>query len=617
MAKQLVNPVERHLEKAVLGAAGLVLLGVAVKYVITSPTQVELGAEQVSPAMIDQKLAEKAAAVREAIRRAQVKEEMPQPLYADFLASLDPYKQAGLPDVLPPSLPPGPKVPIVDAPEKGAGRVDLASVKPLSGTSATHGRTEFLVADERGDQIPTPANWVTVSAVFDVKAQMQQLQRQYGANRKDVIFGSAELQRRPRHDDGTWHDEDWATVEPWYPVSIPRPPTITLREEDGQVMASQDDREAAEEFFNALRNPTLQLDLLRPLLPETRRGTPWTFPLITNRQDVLMQDDQYLYPNEPPAKNPFDRYTKEKPKAAPTVQLSPGQRIDKELKEIEQQLDSAWQNKSLNECLRAYNRAFEIWRDPQASQTQKQRANELKQRADLMEDDLKRYRGPTQAPRPAEPQGNEEREPYPIQQLWRHDARPGSVESGKAYQYRLRAVIANLLAGKPEMFRDPTDGAKIFIPGPWSDPVEVRVDPDQYYFITSEDARNHEVGVEFYRWFEGNWVRAPRRIRVGIGDKVYDQQRTPVPSNVNPAEIERPTVTYEADAVAVDLDFKRVYRERNRGSGRDGVTFGSPAQACCVVLMDAQGRLTERFVETDKHHPVKSEIKVWTPSRTD
>ena len=40
MAKQAVSPVERHLEKGVLGLALLVLAGVVVKFLITSPNNI-------------------------------------------------------------------------------------------------------------------------------------------------------------------------------------------------------------------------------------------------------------------------------------------------------------------------------------------------------------------------------------------------------------------------------------------------------------------------------------------------------------------------------------------------------------------------------------------------
>ena len=49
MAKQLVNPIERHIEKAIVGVAGLVLLGAIARYLVTSPNQIDLGVHGQDP----------------------------------------------------------------------------------------------------------------------------------------------------------------------------------------------------------------------------------------------------------------------------------------------------------------------------------------------------------------------------------------------------------------------------------------------------------------------------------------------------------------------------------------------------------------------------------------
>ena len=67
MAKQLVNPIERHVEKAVLGLTGLALIAAIGLFLVSSPNQLELGGQAVKPGTIDQVVAQKAASVREAI----------------------------------------------------------------------------------------------------------------------------------------------------------------------------------------------------------------------------------------------------------------------------------------------------------------------------------------------------------------------------------------------------------------------------------------------------------------------------------------------------------------------------------------------------------------------
>ena len=71
MAKQLVSPVERHVEKAVLGITAILLIGVVAKFFVTSPNQLVIDGVSVTPATIDEKIALTAEAVRLRIRNAE------------------------------------------------------------------------------------------------------------------------------------------------------------------------------------------------------------------------------------------------------------------------------------------------------------------------------------------------------------------------------------------------------------------------------------------------------------------------------------------------------------------------------------------------------------------
>ena len=108
MAKQLVGPVERHLEKAVLGVAGILLLGAIGGYLVTSPNQLEVGGETVSPKTIDAKVVRKATDVRRRIETARPTEPEFEPLYDVFEQELDPFKRANLPLEAPAAVSIGP-----------------------------------------------------------------------------------------------------------------------------------------------------------------------------------------------------------------------------------------------------------------------------------------------------------------------------------------------------------------------------------------------------------------------------------------------------------------------------------------------------------------------------
>ena len=96
MAKQLVGPVERHLDKAILGLASLVLVWVVIQYGVSSPNRIELDGEMVSPSNIDQVIARKGDDVRARIRDARVDVEIPEPLFERFVEELTPFHADGI-----------------------------------------------------------------------------------------------------------------------------------------------------------------------------------------------------------------------------------------------------------------------------------------------------------------------------------------------------------------------------------------------------------------------------------------------------------------------------------------------------------------------------------------
>ena len=134
MAKQLVGPLERHVEKAIVGIAGLILIAVIAKYVVTAPNQLEVGGELVDPATVDKKVADKAAEVRDRIANHDPEDETPELLYGEFVKSLDPYPSNQLALEAPRGVVFGPAVPIIDPPEaiKGQKKLDREDRKMLA-----------------------------------------------------------------------------------------------------------------------------------------------------------------------------------------------------------------------------------------------------------------------------------------------------------------------------------------------------------------------------------------------------------------------------------------------------------------------------------------------------
>lgn len=619
MAKQLVNPLERHVEKVVLGVAGVILVAAIARYLVTSPNQLDLGGQMVTPSTIHQTVAKKADDVRDRVRRGRPDVEVPPRLYPELAASLDPFGGQGIDRLLPMTAPMGPEVPIIEPPESIHGGAALVKVVPLSQMGVTSGRTTFRRIEDDDVERYDETNWVTVSAIFDVEGQMREQKNTYGVTRKDVIYAGVELQRRMVADDGSTSDDDWATIDAWPSKPGPPLPRFSLAEQDGRKFVESLPMRDVDRHLELLRDPLVQLDILRPLMPERVNGDEWAFPILTERRDVLIQDDEFLFPKEAPAAIPFNRYSTESDEEEVVVAT---QKTTAELLgEIEAMIDAAWEHKSDDEAMQAYNRAFDIVNDPTTSGSDKKRAQRVRASADQRRGDIVRWKrthgGPAQ---PGGAVGGDapKRLPLPIQQIWAHDARRDSVLSGKTYQYRIRALVYNRFAAQPEKYADPDNALVVVLPGPWSESIQVSVPVDTEFYVTSKDDRKREVGVEFFKWVEGVWVKSPRRFKFSEGDRMSGEARVRVPSIDDPTVAQDAGIEFSAGATVLDIDFNRAYRERKRGSAsRTGVRFGGPTTACSVVFLDDSGRLHERFVATDKASPDKrtAQGRLWAPAK--
>jgi hypothetical protein len=592
-------------------------------YLVTSPNQLQLGGQTVTPATIDQTVAQKAADVRERIRRAEAEVKIPDKLLSEFEKSLDPFSREKVSSALPAVVNIGPTVVLIDlelaGPVSGAA---LVPVTPLGEVQFTQGRSMFLFKNADGTPRHTAANWVTLSANFDVKSQMAAQSRGYGATRKEAYFGPVQVQRRERRSDGTWSDQDWKDIAAWPTKEFASVPKIEIQQDDqGHGYVPSDRRQEIDRFQEVLIDPIAQLEIVRPLMWPIANGDLWSFPVLGNRRDLLMQDDFYLFPNDPPSADPTDRYRgEEETRPAPQVDADkPPQRIARQFEEIQKLMKIANDSLSENDAARAYNLSFDIQQDKDATAGDKDRAKKLGAQAEQLEKEIKRKRrlgvGPVVGGGAKAEKERAKREPPVTQQVWAHDAAVNSVKSGAIYQYRIRPRIYNRMAGAPERFRDPMNAAKLFIDGEWSAPVVVNVPRATEFYFTSDDERNRKVSAELFQWFDGVWTKA--RWQYAIGERLAVSTRAEVRSMDNPNEIERAEVAFEADGAIVDIDFQRPFRERKKGAGKGGVKFGSASPACCVVFADSNGRLYERFVPTEKNHPDKlaavGKSDLWKP----
>lgn len=611
MAKQLINPIERHVEKVVLVVTVLALVGVVVKYGITSPNVTELGGEVVTPVNIDAKIAERARSIQAAIREKRVDVEVPEPLVDDFkskiaLLELDP---------LAPLARPRPPVPIVDDPGRTLNQAQLVEVVPLPKPEVVHGRATFRVARELQD-LYLPANWATISSVFDAKTQRERQRLAYGATRADIVYGPVEIQRRALRDDGTWSDEDWDFVDSQPRAKIPPLPPVPLVDRNGRPSIDTTTEKQIQNFLSEVSSERKQRELLRPLPNPIAqdRGDVWKFPVLTTYADVLKMDDELLWPKQQPAPDPEDLYGLRTVGPRVKEAVSGTDALAVKLDNAEELLKSARATQDENQATQAFNFAAQVFRDVAALRGQKDRAKRITEEADILLKDIQRAkRRGAGARRVVEDEEGPKRELLPTQQVWAHDMKLDSLPSGGIYQYRIRLNVVNRLVGEPSKFLNPEDATVIFIPGPWSEPSDpIEVDEDVEFYVTGADDRDNEIRVEMFQWFEGVWVKS-RRFSLAIGDLVGGESRADVPSWEQEGKTEPAKVQFDASAVVLDMDFGFETRDRN---DRKGIKFGNPKRDVSVVVMTESGDLSRRVSLTDKTHPGKKSAaaRVFTPA---
>lgn len=620
MAKQLVSPVERHVEKAILAIAVVVLLGTVARYLVGSPNTVELDGTRVTPQTLDEVVFAKAELIRQRIRDATATVEKPEPLVDEFIASLAPLDPNATWN---PVISYYPEPPFVDKPGQVAGQYELVEVLPLPKPAVTHGRSTYSVLTDTGTAY-VPSNWVTVSSVVDVREQTNRQRLAYGVTRSDLVFGPTEAQRRVQRPDGSWSDDDWELVDAWrVGEPLPEPPPISFFQVDGRVEPETVTVNRLSSFVDSLRKSVVQLELLRPQIPVIENGDAWSFPIITSCRDVLKQDDELLYPGEAPAAEPDDRYGLCGVLNVEEAAANAASRIRQVFDNADTLIAQALKSSNPNDATTAYNLYNVVIRDARASAADKQKAAGLQAKADQVRKDIERQNrlraGRSELLATDEP-GIEKpaREKLPIQQVWVNDSRPGQVASGKTYQYRVRQKFFNRLAGDPGKFREPEDAKLVYVTGAWSEPSDpVIVPPDVEYYVVSQDERDAQVGLRVHQWYEGVWVES-RKFQLAVGDPVGGQVRVEVPDLDDPRKGDLALVDFRSNAVLMDLDFNRSFRERKRGGGRDGVRFSDRTKGvCAVAVVDASGSLSERFLSVDKDDPSlrAAQSRKWKPTK--
>ncbi len=287
MAKQSISPIERHLEKALVGVAGLVLAAMAALFLFGSPNGVEIDGEKRSPGAVGARIKEDARAAYQAVVNAPPPKPAPLPNFVAMMATsrpvqIDPQLAKALP-VPPAPLNAAPPA-AVAARRKAGTKAKLAQVLAPGKPIVIQGRNRATLAEPTlpqalqtgvgggeaaapvaGEGVPTKdLTWVTVAApVFRAQQTDEFTANGYTLARARLLLVQVRLERQMLQGDGTWSEpEAVATYGRFKPFS---PPRINLVQGDNG-WAVEGDPEAIQRFLQAVSDPATQQSIWRPPL---------------------------------------------------------------------------------------------------------------------------------------------------------------------------------------------------------------------------------------------------------------------------------------------------------------------------------------------------------------
>jgi hypothetical protein len=573
MAKQSVGPIVRHIDKAVLGVTGAVLLLAIAQYGVVSPNKIESDGEWLGPAQVDNATREKADALRDRLKRAEVTAEPFEDPMKRVSDLNDPLAAAGVDGEFPRMLEFPPRVPQVKGIITQTDGHELIKVVKLDRPIAQTGRSGAYVnppgvigattTQSNAEASLRDVNWVTISGSFDRQQQeMLADAAQYNPERVKTLFTGVDLERRTLNADGSF--SEWQPIKTVANQTLPPLPAPEVyKVEDGKGFnVSPEDRDEIKDFKNLIATSESQLTLMRPLFLETKYGDEWRYPRGQFDHEVTEMDAEYLSDEK------SCRYPECKATDVDT---------DMDFKDLLEEAEAQMDKGNLAQARKLMEQA-----EKKADARDQRKVDKLKKAIEIAE-----QTAPINKARLAK------------QVLWAHDASPGSVESGRTYQYRMRPRIFNQYSGTPPLLNNPEDAAKVELVGDWSEPSEpITIDRDTIFFVRAGNAKKQECKVDLYKWVAGEWIQKQFTLTVGapIGEEV---------KRIKTHRGDDDSVDFSTGATVVDIVYEKPYWKKGRRNSRSKQAIKTTA----LVYVDASGHVFEQTEEFDENSELYTTYK--------
>ncbi len=590
MARQKINILERHVEKAVVVLFGAVLCWTVYAYGLKSPNTIDLGGQQVGPGQVDEKVLEKAKSVysRIASHKPEKFEIEDLPARQKTLAVGPLQKEnSSIAAVLRAAVPFGPPVPVVQGPGD-TGQVTLATLAPPSALGVASGRLLAYMppgdAAVVGDQIsdrdhelmvlngPQDVPWVTLGIELNVRAQRKVfIENNYDTRKMDVQVTGIDVQRR-RELGGSW--SDWEDVKPYKVHYFETAPELTLEATDEGEIVPIEQRKALLTWIDEVSD--FEHEVLRPRMPEEWDGDPWVPPMCAKLQQT--------YPDEGWSCPIVEQVVEQR-------KLSPRKQAARDLETARTLLEQGL----LDE---AEAKAEEVAGTRDAPKKLREEANALLEEIQDAIDQRTREEIAAE-PDPDDDLFDEEGEEEPLDYEY-FIVTDTSALPGQAYQYRIKLRAYNQYAGQASRLQNADDARKIEIDGEWSTPSTVVTVPAmQRIYMVGADSDDREVRFEVFKWIQGAWLKHVHRAR--IGETIGEEEKVQ-----HPLTGERIKVDFATGMTLVDLYQSPFVPVKHSRKG--GATVGEPelSPACLSVGTDL---MLESIQERDKVDPERRDIQ--------
>ena len=649
MVNKIIALLEAHVEKIVLGACGLFMLGMMWLYLIGTPNTKEFAGRELAPGEVYETVKAEADKLDRAIRQAA-------PEVAEFEPFATRLRESQETSVLAASETAGAvdspelrvtstfgskiEVPGLDMDEQAPASIKLVTplrpTKPVVqvGRSMAY-RTPLLIGeaapldDETPEAKETP--WVTIAAYFDKAAQYKEMEKaKYAPFRSRVYIVGSQVERKERLADGAW--SDWKEVESaaaMPKLAIPEP---VIDDADGSLL----NKEELDQTFRTVKD--YQTLIEQPPFYLVDAGDDWDTPPLEGHEPIAAEEiedepdagggrlasgGRGLTPPpgggmRPPSSGGGLRGGSARggggmrggggaSTGARSSAPNPADERRSARQLIQQELKAARQAFAEENYRQASDIAGGVLSNAESNTGDKNDAQRIITACERrMEREITRQQILTGGGiNRAAFIGEQIEHPDKRQTvaIWFHD---DTVESGKTYRYRMRARLWNRYVGQMRAMVDPAEARVPVIAGEWSlesDPVTVT--PSTYFFVRGASIDGDSASLDVWKWRKGNWIK--QTFDAAVGDRIGEPREVKTDEFDKNAEQIRANIDFGTGAIVLDLRVDEPVQQRI--AGKDGFSYRDQKTVTVVYLDPADGQVKEKSMLADRYDPMRKKLE--------